>query len=306
MASNNNNNHPVCHSATPPDSRPTRERQFAQKGVASSSATNTTASVGTPPRQRRKLGGDIHSTSVRNIVPQASRLGLNVPHELILHVVSFLNAFDVCSLRSCSKTLNEICNSDSVWKELYMKRWPDHYSQIMCTKPEGMKILSPWKATYISKHKEIYTAIYNHLIHVEEQLIESNSLGIRIYNATIDGLRYLKVGFEDVCSVLFRRKLHVLENLIGLHYSFLFLQVSVENLRNALSCYQLLDRELTVYWALTTPSGYMFFWPMEDYFLTLSLAEIIDGEEAILYFLQSGHSTDVQYITMASYFLPKE
>ncbi|KAJ3676434.1 hypothetical protein LUZ60_003846 [Juncus effusus] len=227
---------------------------------------------------------------------------LSVPSELTLRIVSFLDAYDVFSLGSCSKTLNEICDSACVWKELYMKRWPDHQYDISHTEPQK-EILCPWKTWYITMHKEMSAAIFSHFRHVEEQLEEYGFLEIIVYKEAIDILRDLKVGFGDIRLMFLRRKLHAVLNLIGLHYSFFYLQVSAGDLRNTLAFYQVLDRELIVEWILVPSFCYCDFTHQERYSLVLSLAEITDGEEAILYFLESGLSAEMRSISIASYSL---
>ncbi|KAJ3676429.1 hypothetical protein LUZ60_003841 [Juncus effusus] len=182
-----------------------------------------------------------------------------------------------------------------------MKRWPDHQYDISHTEPQGMEQLGPWKTWYISMHKKMSTEIFIHLWEVEKQLEKSGFLEIRVYKYAIDiVLRDFKVGFGDICLLFFRRKLHVVLNLIGLHYSFFYLQVSAEDLRNALSSCQVLDRELLVEWVLKVSINGRLCMPEERYSLVLSLAEITDGEEAILYFLQSDRSGHVKSIRMAS------
>ncbi|KAJ3693054.1 hypothetical protein LUZ60_012149 [Juncus effusus] len=181
------------------------------------------------------------------------------------------SAFDVLSLGSCFKSWNQFCNSDSVLEKLYVKRWPaDHLE-----KQKGK-----WKDSYFSKEKAVASALsdYCHKWSVEKNLDPC------YLEEAMSFLIDLKLGFEDAC-LLFRKKHGVLVNLLALHYAFVFLRVSTEDLSDALSRYQVSHRQVNVCWTVLDTFSCGSYTTLH-HSLTLSLNEIANTEQAIFYFLQ--------------------
>ncbi|KAJ3693051.1 hypothetical protein LUZ60_012146 [Juncus effusus] len=194
----------------------------------------------------------------------------SIPEELTLHIISLLHACDVLSLGRCSKSWNKLCNSDSVWKNLYVKRWPaDRLNK------------GKWKDSYLSKEKSVAAKLseYCRKWSVEEEL---NACYLE---EAMTFLINLKLRFEDTC-LLFRRKHGILVNLLGLHYAFVFLRVSTNNLTDALARYNVSKRQVNVCWTVNDTFSCGSYTPLH-YSLILSLNEIASTEQAVFYLLQN-------------------
>lgn len=86
--------------------------------------------------------------------------------------------------------------------------------------------LQGWKALYMESHKRIAHETSS-VIHGIDQRAPLSSLEVTYYLSALKKLTALYLGFEDVRLFLFRPKLGVVVNLIGLHYSILYLRVPV-------------------------------------------------------------------------------
>lgn len=79
---------------------------------------------------------------------------------------------------------------------------------------------------YIDKHNEMdYRATV--VLNFVEHCSSSESIEVGHYLSAIDGLCSMQLGFKDVQMFLFKPKLSVLLNLIGLHYCIRWLGVPV-------------------------------------------------------------------------------
>lgn len=79
---------------------------------------------------------------------------------------------------------------------------------------------------YIDKHNEMdcrATVVLNFV----EHCFSSESIEVGHYLSAIEGLCSMQLGFKDVQMFLFKPKLSVLLNLIGLHYCIGWLGVPV-------------------------------------------------------------------------------
>lgn len=79
---------------------------------------------------------------------------------------------------------------------------------------------------YIKKHNEVAVRVTAVAKFVEE-CSPSKSLEVGDYLKAIDSLNDMKLGFKDVQMFLFRPKLNVLVNLVGLHYCLTWLKIPV-------------------------------------------------------------------------------
>lgn len=101
-------------------------------------------------------------------------------------------------------------------------------------------MLQEWKALYVNKHRKVATAISG-VVEFVGQWSQNESLEIGNHLKAICYLNSLKIGFKDVQFFLFTRKHTVLLNLIGLHYSIIWLEILVSDFAN-LKCTFLLFR----------------------------------------------------------------
>lgn len=89
----------------------------------------------------------------------------------------------------------------------------------------------------MNRHIEIVNGATDVVKHVE-QCTRSESLEVGDYLQAIEGLSTMHLGFKDVQMLLFKPKLNVLLNLVGLHYCIFRLNVPVTTtaLDFSLSC----------------------------------------------------------------------
>ncbi|XP_075486869.1 uncharacterized protein LOC142526392 [Primulina tabacum] len=170
----------------------------------------------------------------------------SIPDDIALQIASSLEVMDVCSLGSCSRFWKELCGSDCVWEVLCKDRWPaiawDQKSdQKMDSDSKG------WRELYIFKHNEM--AGKAALIHdFVERALAYESIEVGNYLKAIELLNSLHFGFKDVEMFLLKPKLHVLLNLVGLHYCIICLGVPVEYVVEALNQSQISERQVCVQW----------------------------------------------------------
>ncbi|KAJ1692155.1 hypothetical protein LUZ63_008853 [Rhynchospora breviuscula] len=219
--------------------------------------------------------------------------------DVALTIISLLEARDVCSLGSSSCFWRDLCFLNCVWAHLFRRRWPhadvaDASEATPLIPPEG------WKALYIESHKKIAQET-SFVIHEIGQQAPLNSLEVTSYLSAIKQLGALSLGFEDVCLFLFRPKLSVIVNLIGLHYSILYLHIPPKEVLEALTRCQVAHRQVCLSWLKVGRWLHGFRLRDENYTRRISLAELtMSEEEPILAMLNRGAVHEVIRIQICS------
>lgn len=83
-----------------------------------------------------------------------------------------------------------------------------------------------WRSFYIELHNE-KAAIAASVVRFVEKCSSSESLEVGEYQKAMRNLNQLQFGYQDVEMFLFKPKLTVLVNLLGLHYCLNWLRVPV-------------------------------------------------------------------------------
>lgn len=83
-----------------------------------------------------------------------------------------------------------------------------------------------WRSFYIELHNE-KAAIAAAVVQFVEECSSSESLEVGEYQKAMQNLNQLQFGYQDVEMFLFKPKLTVLVNLLGLHYCLNWLRVPV-------------------------------------------------------------------------------
>ncbi|KAG0452547.1 hypothetical protein HPP92_025211 [Vanilla planifolia] len=189
----------------------------------------------------------------------------SIPADIALKIAYLLEATDLCSLGRCSHFWRGICASDCLWMELAKRRWPilrfDFATgETSLTRnsdltegeasAEFQTDLSPtqgWREFYIQKHQSI-SLLVSSISELLEQCTQNGSLEVGYYLKLLNDLHSYKLGFKDVQTFVFSRKRSVLLNLVGLHYSLVWLQIEPSEVLEALHRNQVSDREVCVSW----------------------------------------------------------
>ncbi|XP_072982894.1 uncharacterized protein [Typha latifolia] len=252
-----------------------------------------------------------------------SALSLNrLPDDVALTVVSYLEVCDVCSLGSCSKFWRYLCASNSIWAELYKRRWPalavasgslsnpagNSLIQVVgggrgeCSAEAEASSLVPtegWKAFYINKHRTLAAAVSSVVAYVNG-CSQNESLEVGYYLKALGDLGLIKLGFRDVQFLLFSRRLNVLLNLIGLHYSIVCLGIPPNDVRRALLSCQVSERQVSISWFKLGRWFYGFRLPDEHHSRKVSLGELtMAEEEELLAVLNRGALHEVLRVQIA-------
>ncbi|XVE65671.1 hypothetical protein DITRI_Ditri08aG0018800 [Diplodiscus trichospermus] len=166
----------------------------------------------------------------------------SLPNDVALKIASYLEAPDLSSWGCCSRVWLELCGSDCLWESLLKERWPLLY-EAASKNPD----LKGWRRFYIKQHEEMRdrAAI---VVKFVEQCLVSESLQVTDYLKAIECLKAMQFGFKDVQMLLFKPKLNVLLNLVGLHYSLNHLQVPASLVMEALQSSKISDRQVCVKW----------------------------------------------------------
>uniref|UniRef100_A0A2C9UBW6 F-box domain-containing protein n=1 Tax=Manihot esculenta TaxID=3983 RepID=A0A2C9UBW6_MANES len=145
-----------------------------------------------------------------------------LPLDIALKIASTLEVLDVCALGSCSRFWRELCGSDCVWEFLTRERWP------LLTFPNNSSSSDPvikgWREIYIKMHREMAGKATT-VVEFVENCSSSELLEVGDYYKAIEDLCSMQLSFRDVQMFLFKPKLNVLLNLVGLHYCIFCLQV---------------------------------------------------------------------------------
>lgn len=162
----------------------------------------------------------------------------SIPYEISLIIASSLQAWDVCSLGSCSRFWRELCGSDCLWESLYTERWPAFCPPIKVHQKD-------WRAYYIDMHKEMEIST-KMVVDFLEKCTSNESIEVGHHLAAINCMSMLELGFQDVRMLLFKPKLSVLVNFIGLHYCITWLGVPTAYIWEALDSCKISEREVCV------------------------------------------------------------
>ncbi|KAJ4802171.1 F-box-like protein [Rhynchospora pubera] len=226
--------------------------------------------------------------------------------DVALTIISLLEARDVCSLGCCSCFWRDLCFSNCVWAHLFRRRWPHadvaQLNRSTCAASGETPLIPPegWKALYIESHKKIAQET-SFAIHEIDQGAPLNSLEVTRYLSAIKQLSTLSLGFEDVCLFLFRPKLSVVVNLIGLHYSILYLHIPPKEVFEALTRCQVARRQVCLSWLKVGRWLHGFRLRDENYTRRISLEELtMSEEEPILAMLNRGAVHEVIRIQICS------
>ncbi|KAK3011420.1 hypothetical protein RJ639_010908 [Escallonia herrerae] len=180
----------------------------------------------------------------------------SLPDDIALKIVSTLQASDVFSLGNCSRFWRELCALDCVWAALCRDRWPALELDPESCAPEiethqldqhTESTFKGWRGFYISKLNEmaIKAAV---VVDFVERCLSYESIEVGHYLAAIQELCSVQFGFKDVQTFFLKPKLHVLLNLVGLHYCITWLGVPAEHVKEALDCCKISDRQICVQW----------------------------------------------------------
>ncbi|XP_078170520.1 uncharacterized protein LOC144564796 [Carex rostrata] len=226
--------------------------------------------------------------------------------DVALTIISLLEVRDVCSLGSCCCFWRDLCFSNGVWAHLFRCRWPHadvaslNHSTFAGTEPTQLHPPEGWKALYIESHKTVAHETSSIIYEIYQQAPLS-SLEVTNYLGAIKKLSALHLEFEDVQLFLFRPELGVLVNLIGLHYSILYLHVPPGEVLEALMKCQVASRQVRLFWLKVGRWIHGFRLRVENYTRKVSLAELTTSKEGpILAMLNRGAVHEVIRIQISS------
>ncbi|EEF45484.1 conserved hypothetical protein [Ricinus communis] len=205
----------------------------------------------------------------------------SLPLDIALKIASSLEVLDVCSLGSCSRFWRELCGSDCIWESLTRERWP---SLSFLNNP----ISKDWREIYIRTHKEMEGKATSVIVFVEHCSL-SESLEVGEYYKAIEDLDSMQISFRDIQMFLFKPKLSVLLNLVGLHYCIFCLKVPAEHLMDAILFCKISERLVCVKWWKLGRWLYGFRMRDESHSRKVSLADLVtDKGEEVLGVLRRG------------------
>lgn len=140
----------------------------------------------------------------------------------------------------------------------------------------------------MNRHIEIVNGATDVVKRVE-QSTRSESLEVGDYLQAIEDLSTMHLGFKDVQMFLFKPKLNVLLNLVGLHYCIFWLNVPPKHVAEALKSCEISDRQVCVKWWKLGRWFYGFRMRDEYHSRWLSLADLVAAkEEEVLGVLHRG------------------
>uniref|UniRef100_A0A1D1YIS3 F-box domain-containing protein n=1 Tax=Anthurium amnicola TaxID=1678845 RepID=A0A1D1YIS3_9ARAE len=239
-----------------------------------------------------------------------------IPDDVALGVASFLGAADLCSLGSCSRSLRRLCEFDSLWASLCIKRWPSLDAPSRPS-PGGEADSSPsssaaraptfpfpppaqeWKNFYVRCHQEMAGRVSN-VIKSVEHYSQNESLEVGHYLKAVADLHSFALGFIDTKLFLLTVKRHVFLNLVGLHYVIFFLRVPGIDVMEALQSSQISERQVCVNWFRLGRWFYGFRLPDESRSRRVSLWELATSEEELRNILNRGAIHEVLRVQITS------
>ncbi|KAF7813688.1 uncharacterized protein G2W53_034664 [Senna tora] len=224
----------------------------------------------------------------------------SLPQDVALKIASLLQVRDLCALACCSRFWRQICSSDCVWESLVTERWPSiaSSSSSPSTHPPNSK---EWRKLYIKKHNDVVVTATAVAKFVEESS-PHKSLEVGDYLKAVQDLSAAKLGFKDVQMILFRPKLNVLTNLVGLHYCLTGLGITGDELKEALETSEISERHVCIKWWKLGRWFYGFRMRDESHSRWVSLANLAtnDDDEHILGVLHRGAIYEVLRVQISS------
>ncbi|KAJ0035503.1 hypothetical protein Pint_25036 [Pistacia integerrima] len=196
----------------------------------------------------------------------------SLPDDIALKIASFLEEPGVCALGSCSRFWRNLCGSDCIWESLIRQRWP---ILSMFNEPS----VTGWRKLYMKRHHEMASGTSDVVKYVE-QCMRSDSLEVGDYLHAIENLNAIQLGFKDVQMFLFKPKLNVLFNLVGLHYCIFWLKMPPEIVMEALQSCKISERQVCVKWWKLGRWFYGFRMRDESRSRRVSLADLAMTKEA--------------------------
>ncbi|KAF2287693.1 hypothetical protein GH714_002347 [Hevea brasiliensis] len=140
-----------------------------------------------------------------------------------------------------------------------------------------------WRQIYIRMHREMAgnaTAVVEFVEHCSSS---NKSLAFGDYYKAVEELCSKQLAFRDVQMFLFKPKLNVLLNLIGLHYCIFCLQVQAGHVMDALQSCKISEQQVCVKWWKLGRWFYGFRMRDEFHSRIISLADLLTnkGEEVL-------------------------
>ncbi|KAH8499799.1 hypothetical protein H0E87_015154 [Populus deltoides] len=122
-----------------------------------------------------------------------------------------------------------------------------------------------------------------------EQCSLSESIDVGDYQKAIEDLSSMQLSFEDVQMFLFKPKLNVLLNLVGLHYCIFCLEMPADHVMDTLVGCNILERKVHVKWWKLGRWFYGFRMRDESCSCWVSLEDLLTGKgEEVLGVLRRG------------------
>ncbi|XP_010241462.1 PREDICTED: uncharacterized protein LOC104586055 [Nelumbo nucifera] len=213
----------------------------------------------------------------------------SIPDDIALKIASFLQVTDVCSLGSCSRFWRDLCASDCIWLSFSRERWPSldfpfqspvqnvDNGQLEEASTDRFSSMKGWKGFYIRRHYEMDNKA-TAMVKFVEQCSPCKSLEVADYLRAIEDLCLMKMEFKDVQMFLFTKK-NVLLNLIGVHYSIFWLQISADLVMEALCGCHISEQEVCVRWWKLGRWFYGFRLHDESHSRVVSLGDLATAKE---------------------------
>ncbi|XP_007035484.2 PREDICTED: uncharacterized protein LOC18603438 [Theobroma cacao] len=218
----------------------------------------------------------------------------SLPNDVALKIASSLEVPDLSSLGCCSRVWRDLCGSDCLWKSLVRERWP-LLNEAALQDPN----FKGWRGFYKKQHKEVACRAAS-VVKFVEQCSLSESLEVSNYLKAIECLRSMQFGFKDVQMVLFKPKLNVLLNLVGLHYCLNCLQVPASHVTEALQSSKISDCQVCVKWWKFGRRFYGFRMRDESHSRCISLQDLATAkEEEVLGVLERGAIHEVLQVQLS-------
>ncbi|GLT99201.1 hypothetical protein SLE2022_166540 [Rubroshorea leprosula] len=218
----------------------------------------------------------------------------SLPDDIVIKIASFLELPDLCALGCCSRFWRELCRSDFIWKSLSRKRWPflSLFDDSESKNSEFPHIIDPsvkgWRRFYIKQHTEMSRRAMSVIKFVEERS-PADSLEVGDYLKAIEDMSLMQLGFKDVQMFLFKPRLNVFHNLVGLHYCINWLQVPATYVLEVLQSCEISERQVCVRWWKLGRWSYGFRMRDESHSRWVCLADLATAkEEEVLAILHRG------------------
>ncbi|KAI9128948.1 hypothetical protein K1719_000431 [Acacia pycnantha] len=228
-----------------------------------------------------------------------------LPEDVALKIASMLSVRDLCALGCCSRFWRELCGLDCIWEALTRERWPSlacfqFSASSSSSAPPNAPNVKEWRKLFIAKHNEMAVGAAAIAKFVEDNS-SLKSLEGGDYLKAINSLNDMKFGFKDVQMYLFRPKLNVTINLVGLQYCFTWLRIPGDQLKEALQMSEIADRHVCIKWWKLGRWFYGFRMRDESYSRWASLADLaIDDDKQVLAVLLRGPIHEVLRVQICS------